>query len=127
MFGKYCWRGIKDKKMPDDKKIRSSAGWRLEKPQTAAERRVMKTDCFLVPESRKYPVCPMKSNKPSCKGLLAAAQRARLNISRNAGGVDHHAVLKKAMRLAGRENCEWSQSSSSSSGYRKLFEKHLRR
>ena len=37
--------------------------------------------CFLEPKRLKYPVC--SKGKISCKGLLAAANYARLNKKRN--------------------------------------------
>lgn len=78
-----------------------SKGWSEAEPERASTRRKMPASCFLkrTGGQRKYPVCPRGAAKPSCRGIMAAFNRARQQ--------GDTAVAKKALRLAKRTKCPW--------------------
>ncbi len=47
------------------------------KDPTQKQRRSMPASCFADPKSKKYPMCPARSKKPTCQGAQAAYNRAR--------------------------------------------------
>jgi hypothetical protein len=53
--------------------------WRDVAPMSTSSRRKMKPSCFLDESSLKYPVCPNRVNRRTCKGLDAARARAVMN------------------------------------------------
>lgn len=105
------------------KSSRSSSGWSSRAPMSSSERRSMSSRCFLLPKERKYPICDKRSGKHDCKGILAAAQRANINVTRRAGGSDHVKALRRALAAAKRFGCEWRKTTR----YPEAFERTLRR
>ena len=64
-------------------------------------RKKMPAKCFLKPTSLKYPVCELRTKKPSCDGALAARRRAILNKD--------HAIAAAAKRLGKKLGCNWAK------------------
>jgi hypothetical protein len=57
-----------------------TSGWRAASPRKGKQRHEMASkcpNCFLLPGEEKFPVCPVGSCTPSCKGINAAYVRAR--------------------------------------------------
>jgi hypothetical protein len=77
---------------------------------SSSERRSMSSRCFLLPKERKYPICDKRTGRYDCKGILAAAQRANINLRRGAGGSDHLKALRRALSAAKRHGCEWRKT-----------------
>lgn len=75
--------------------------WSDVDPEKMSTRRRMRASCFLDAKNRKYPVCT-KTGRFSCKGNLAAFNRARQQKRND--------LAKKALRKAKREGCTWLRS-----------------
>ena len=54
-----------------------TSGWRSISPRPGKQRHEMARSCFLLPGQEKFPICPVGSSTPSCKGINAAYVRAR--------------------------------------------------
>lgn len=93
--------------------------WSSEKPKRGEEReKVIKdcgSECFLVPNERKYPVCSKSAGtsgcKLSCNGILAALNRSRMVTGKATKHGDtkladkHFEVYKKAVSLRNKYKC----------------------
>jgi len=53
--------------------------WRTIAPMSMSSRLNMTPNCFLDEKNRKYPICPKRVNKTTCKGLAASRARAVMN------------------------------------------------
>jgi hypothetical protein len=69
------------KKMRAQAERPGSAGWRYMAPRRGTQRHEMRSkcgdSCFLMPAEEKFPVCPVGSCAPTCKGATSAYVRAR--------------------------------------------------
>ncbi|MCP4204218.1 MAG: hypothetical protein GY769_20065 [bacterium] len=66
-------------------------------------RKKMPKSCFLDQKNRKYPVCAKSvrgRQRVSCKGTLAAYQRARQQKKQK--------LANKAIRIGKRNGCSWA-------------------
>lgn len=88
------------------------------KPKTKKQREVMarhcQSDCFLVPEALKYPVCTKSSCKINCDGVRAARNQATIVLNRTSlkNPKESKAQAKKALVKAnalGKKHCDWTQ------------------
>jgi len=85
-------------------------------PITGKDRRSMYkkcgSKCFLLPNRKspgksKFPICPKKSCKKSCKGILAARGRAQQWRKKHPS---YNKVVSKANRLYSRQKCKKSRT-----------------
>ena len=91
-------------------------GWAKSAPQSGKPRHQMYkkcgAKCFLMPNKKtpgesKFPICPKRSCKPSCKGVLSAYIRARQWRKKNP---KYSKVAKKANRLYSKHRCNIDKS-----------------
>jgi hypothetical protein len=61
------------------KKNLNKMHWRDVAPMSQSSRRKMKQSCFLDEKNLKYPICPKRVNRRTCKGLVTARARAVIN------------------------------------------------
>lgn len=82
--------------------------WRDIKP---ISKKNYKSNCFLLPKEKKYPVCDRFTRKINCKGLLAAHNRAALSIRRDLKNksYSYSSIVKKSRKLAKKNKCNWIQ------------------
>ncbi len=71
---------------------------------TASRRAALPRSCFLDPANRKYVICPRRSRRPTCDGLLAARRRTILTGKRCG-------LEQKAITMARRMGCGWAAQS----------------
>jgi hypothetical protein len=91
------------------------AAWGKVKPKRGAEREYLiqkcGSECFLMPEKRKYPVCASSRCEISCNGVNAALNRARMVVGNAqkrgtpAQVTEHSDVLTKAKALKQKYKC----------------------
>ena len=96
-------RSILRKYWGAEKKM-TTKGWAKQAPKTLSERKKMPKSCFLDKKGLKYPICSKTvrgKQRVSCKGTLAAYQRARQQKK--------HAVARKAIAAAKRNGCPWAK------------------
>lgn len=60
-----------------DKRGSATRGWSAIRPWRKGEKEALPKECFLIPEARKFPVCPAGSAKLSPVGVQAAYIRAK--------------------------------------------------
>ena len=65
--------------------------------------------CFLLPSQNKYPICNKYNGKVSCKGLLAAHNRAMLSVYRKLKPktYSYKKIANKARKTAKKYKCKW--------------------
>jgi len=95
--------------------------WRDIKPDDSSIDKYYKKygkKCFLLPSQLKYPICDKNTGKPHCKGLLAAHYRAALSTYRKLKpkSYSYHSIMRKARKIANKQNCNWSKNKSSKKG-----------
>lgn len=88
----------------------TTKGWRKRVYKRTTKRRAQLKkfgpQCFLEPGTGergsrpKYPVCSKKSGRPTCGGILAAFERARMQRNRK--------IMNRALRAAKKNGCRWA-------------------
>ncbi len=86
---------------------------------TKSARNALPDKCFLRPSVRKYPICPEGVPRISCRGLLAASARARLQKD--------DAVQRKADKALAVQGCHLKAGYKRDKSIMKASVKHLRR
>lgn len=71
---------------------------------TKRQRTNLPDRCFLDAKNKKYVVCPKRTKKPTCDGLLAARRRTILTGKRCG-------LEQKAIRMAKKLKCLWATKS----------------
>jgi hypothetical protein len=66
---------------------------------TTKQRAALPASCFLLPGARKYIICPRRTHRPTCDGVLAARRRAILT--------HNYEAEVRAIRRARLLGCPW--------------------
>lgn len=94
------------------KKTKKIIRWKNISPSKKTLRQYKKKygkQCFLLPSQNKYPICNKYSGKVSCKGLLAAHNRAMLSVYRKLKPktYSYKKIANTARKTAKINKCKW--------------------
>lgn len=94
------------------KKTKKLIRWKNISPSKKTLRQYKKKygkQCFLLPSQNKYPICNKYSGKVSCKGLLAAHNRAMLSVYRKLKPktYSYKKIANTARKTAKINKCKW--------------------
>jgi len=106
---------FKPKSLFSGGKRKTKKYWRHMKPSKKGRKTYKKkfgAKCFLYPKDLKYPICHKKTGKVECKGLLAAHNRAMLNVRRKLKPkkYSYKRITQKARKLGKKYRCKWVKS-----------------